>query len=180
MTPTMRIALLAALLLAPLASAGLTTDATSIDTRTGDTIVIHSTLHNDAATATPPTLVYLSLLDKRQGAPVDLEDWTANRSANVAPMAPGESVTQTWTLRALVSGDYEVYVITVPNATSTQPPMMSLPITIHVTQRTNLDPGGVLPVAIGLPLLLVGGIVATRRARSGSTSHLRPRQENDP
>lgn len=181
MKPTPFLVVLATLLIVPLASAGgLTTDATSLDMQTGDTIVIHSTLTNSETTTSPPTLVYLSLLDKKQGAPVDLEDWTANRSTNVPPLAPGESATQTWSLRALVSGEYDVYVISVPNATSTQTPRMSLPVAIHVTQRTNLNPGGVLPVAIGLPLVIGVGMIAIRHARSRSASTPPTRKENTP
>lgn len=99
---------------------------------------------------------------------MDLEDWTANRSTSLAPVPPGGSQTQAWTLRALTSGDFAVYVVVVPHGPlhGTDAPIMSAPVPIHVTQRTNLNPGGVLPVALGVPALIIGALATTRAWRS--------------
>ncbi|MHB8604113.1 MAG: hypothetical protein ACYDCK_02565 [Thermoplasmatota archaeon] len=157
----------AAMASAAAASTSITLDTTRLDMRTGDTIQVHSTVTNDGANPTSEGLVYLSLVETTQGVPVDLEDWTANRSAHVAPLAPHASATQTWTLRALVSGDFALYVVTIPNATLglASTPTMSHPLVIHVTQRTNLNPGGVLPIALGVPTLLILGAFGVRWKR---------------
>lgn len=152
---------------AAMASSAITLDTTRLDMRTGDTIQVHSTVTNDGANATSEALVYLSLVETMQGVPVDLEDWTANRSAHVAPLAPHASATQTWTLRALVSGDFALYVVAIPNGTvdGASAPTMSAPVIIHVAQRTNLNPGGVLPIALGVPALLILGALGIRWKR---------------
>lgn len=140
---------------------------TRADGLTGDTLTLQSQVTNDAATPTGPMLVYLSLVDITQGLPVDLEDWTANRSVSIPTLAAGETLAQTWTLKAIQKGDYVVYVVAMPNATTGDiPPVTSSAIYIHVTQRTNLNPGGVLPIVVGTPLLLAGALLLTRAQRS--------------
>lgn len=137
---------------------------TRVDSLTGDAITLHTQVTNDAATPTGATLVYLSLVDITQGLPVDLEDWTANRSVSIPTMAAGETLSQTWTLKAIQKGDYVVYVVAMPNATTGDaPPVTSSAIHIHVTQRTNLNPGGVLPIVVGTPIVLAGALARPRR-----------------
>lgn len=174
------LAFLALALASPLVQAStLTTDATTLDIKTGDSIQIHSTFTNTGPNATGPQLAYLTLIDVKQGVPVDLEDWTANRSTNLASVLPHASVTQTWTLRALTSGDFAVYVVAIPNGTTNakDTPIMSAPVQIHVTQRTNLNPGGVLPVALGIPVLIIGALAAMRATRSRNDDRNHARKE---
>lgn len=179
MSPRARASLLAALLLATAAggvprgdaaqgsgaaSPGLRVELnrTAMDARVGD--VLNFTSNVTAPSGTGPLLAYMSLVDLGSGMPVDLEDWAAHRSADVPRLAAGQAASQAWTLRAILRGDYVVYVVVIPNGT-TGDATVSPPLRVHIAQRTNLDPGGVLPVVAGAPLAMLGLLALTRWSR---------------
>ena len=84
--------------------------------------------------------------------------------------APGQSAEQTWTLDAILAGDYMVYMVLIPepdSPRSTSQPVASSGIHLTVEPFTNLNPGGVLPWALGVPLgmMLVTSVTYWRRRR---------------
>ena len=74
-----------------------------------------------------------------------------------------------WTVDPILKGDYLVYMVVAPKpigSTSTSQPITSSAIHLTVKQYTWLNPGNVLPLAIGMPAILTAvwlGLRALRR-----------------
>ena len=76
-------------------------------------------------------------------------------------MPPGGSRTLRWEVKAVNSGAFGAYVATVRPGTA-RPPITSPAVTISVASRRTLNSGGILPLAIGIPVLLGTGVVVVR------------------
>lgn len=172
---------------APSSSAAVTVSVnqTTVHARTGDLVNITSTVHNTGNASIGPATVYLTLMDVKTHAPLDLEDWAATRAHQIDSLDPGHSTTQNWSLKSIKGGTYRVYITVVPknDASGTQRPAavqrpvaVSPPVNIMLTQRNNLNPGNVLPTILGVPvglLALAGAVITVRRRK------LRPVDETD-
>jgi hypothetical protein len=103
------------------------------------------------------------------GDPVDPEDWSPERTQSIEPLAPGQAATLTWRVNAILSGDYMVYMVAIPEPAgpeATSRPVASAGIHLIVEPFTNLNPSGVLPVALGMPAgLSLGTVLLLRRRR---------------
>src|SRR3990172_5387681 len=108
------------------------------------------------------------------GEVVDPEDWSPQRTQHVPSLAPGKSATHSWRINEILDGDFMVYLVAIPSPDSretTSQPVASSGIHLSVTPFTRLNPGGVVPYAVGVPLALVLGmaLVFRRRRRSIDT-----------
>lgn len=124
----------------------------------GDEIEFTTTVTNADDVETPGMVVAMNIINLRKGDPVDPEDWSPERTQMLDPLAPGESAEQDWTVETVLDGEYMVYLTAIVKPGT--PEETTLPITspgIHLTvaafQDTN--PGGVLPVALGMPIGLI-------------------------
>jgi len=124
----------------------------------GDEVEFTTTVTNADAVATPPMVVAMNIINLGKSDPVDPEDWSPQRTQSVDPLQPGESAEQSWSVEAVLDGNYMVYLTAIVKPGT--PEQTTLPITspgIHLTvaafQDTN--PSGVLPVAIGMPIALI-------------------------
>ena len=113
----------------------------------------------------------MNIVKTGKGEPVDPEDWSPERTQQVDKLAPGESSEQTWTVEAILEGDYLVYLTVLPqpsgpNATSQPVSSPGHPPDGEVVREE--QPGGVLPVAIGTPvaLMLIAIVPIVRRRRA--------------
>jgi ABC-2 type transport system permease protein len=133
-------------------------DMDSAAINVGDEIEFTTTVTNADQVATPEMVVAMNIINLRKGDPVDPEDWSPERTQAVDALAPGESAEQDWSVEAVLDGDYMVYLTAIVKPGTAEE--TTLPITspgIHLTvaafQETN--PGGVLPVALGMPIALI-------------------------
>jgi uncharacterized repeat protein (TIGR01451 family) len=126
--------------------------------KTGDEIEFTTTVTNTGETASPELVVAMNIINLGKSDPVDPEDWSPERTQHVDALDPGGTAEQSWSVEGILDGNYMVYMTAIvkPGA----PAETTLPVTspgIHLTvqpyQSTN--PGGVLPVAIGMPLGLL-------------------------
>jgi hypothetical protein len=102
------------------------------------------------------------------GDVVDPEDWSPQRTQYLDTVAAGQSVSLGWRVNAILDGDYLVYMVAIPEPAgrdATSQPVASAGIHLTVTPFTRLNPRGVLPYAIGGPVLLALGIVYIYRRR---------------
>jgi hypothetical protein len=109
----------------------------------------------------------LSLVQVDQGheQPVDLEDWSAHKAIAVASLAPGAEITTAWPMRLIQSGQYRVVVSAVSRSGTALTP--SRFVDFNVAPKPVVESARVLPVALGVPgLLVVGLLVRKRRSRS--------------
>lgn len=150
--------------------------------RAGDSVEFKTVLTNTGKKRTAPLIVAMNIINlSKSGDVVDPEDWSPERTQYVDGLDPGKSVTLPWTVDAVLDGNYMVYLVGVPQPAG--PGASSQVVTspgLHLTigAFSNLNPSGVLPYTIGVPLavLVVIMLMLTLRRRrvdaggSGSTA----------
>jgi hypothetical protein len=132
----------------------------------GDRLRFWSTITNTGKKPLEGLVAWISLVEIDPGneQPVDLEDWSAHKAITGAVLGPDQSFKTDWPMRLIKGGDYRVIV----SATDrNSPTVFTSPIVeFHVRQKSVLQPGRILAVAAGIPLLMVGAIVL-RKSRRG-------------
>lgn len=133
-------------------------DVTAKTVRAGTPILYSTVVTNNGTTPTPPMIVAMNIINlNKSGDVVDPEDWSPQRTQYTEAVAPGQSVTLAWRINAILDGNFMVYMVGIPapdGAEATSHPVTSPGIHLTVTKYTRLNPGGVLPYAIGGPVLL--------------------------
>jgi hypothetical protein len=115
-------------------------------------------------------VAWISLVEIDPGneQPVDLEDWSAHKAITGATLGPDQSLRTDWPMRLIKGGDYRV-VVSVTDRGSKKV-FTSPTLQFHVRQKPVLQAGRVLPVAAGVPLLIIGLLLFHRtrqRLRKG-------------
>jgi ABC-2 type transport system permease protein len=147
----------------------ITIDMAYKTVKAGDHILYNTTVTNNGTADSPPLCLAMNIINlDAAGDIVDPEDWSPQRTQYVDVLPAGQSATHSWRVNAILDGDYLVYMVIIPepdgqNATSQV--TASSGIHLIVTPYTKLNPGGVLPFAIGVPILLVLGIIFLYRLR---------------
>ena len=98
--------------------------------------------------ATAPLNVAMNIVKTGKGEPVDPEDWSPERTQQVDKLAPGESSEQTWTVEAILEGDYLVYMTVLPQPSgpnATSQPVSSPAIHLTVKSFAKTNPGACSP-----------------------------------
>jgi hypothetical protein len=154
-------ALVATLLVAPGAqgAAGTAPVSVSVDrdriaTKLGEKFVFRSTIANRGSTPASGLIAHLNVLSLRDGVYVDPEDWSSSRTRYLSTIPAGGSVSLRWKLQAVTPGSLAVYVSVVPDVAAGRRPVNGPAIQLAVAQRRTLNSGGVLPLAVGMPVLL--------------------------
>ncbi len=126
--------------------------------RAGGTLLFKTVVTNDRPEPIRPVIVAMNIINlNAQGDVVDPEDWSPQRTQYVEPLGPGQSASLDWRVNAILDGNFMVYLVAIPapgSPDATSQPVASPGIHLTVTPYTKLNPGGVLPYAIGGPVLL--------------------------
>ena len=146
--------------------------------KTGDQVEFTTTVTNNGREKSPPMMVAMNIINLASGGdPVDPEDWSPQRTQAMEPLAPGQSADQEpWRVNAIYGGKYMVYMVVIPEPAgpqATSRPVASSGIHLTVTEVPRLNPGGVLPLAVGMPSGLALGTVlllGLRRRRIDTSS----------
>ena len=130
----------------------------------GDRVPVRATVTNSGSAATGRLVAHLDVVSLHEDVYVDPEDWSADRSVEVGPLAPGGRTTVDWTVRYVNAGEFDVYVVVLPTAPSTGADALAVSpaVRLAVASRQTLDPGGSLLVVVAVPVL-VGLLAAGRR-----------------
>jgi hypothetical protein len=141
-------------------------DRTTIRTDLGQTFSVRSTIRNEASAPATGLVAHLSVLSLRPGVYVDPEDWSTTRTRYLPPVPAGGSTTLTWRVTAVHSGSIGVYVAVLPSRGAGRP-VVAPTVRAEVAARKTVDAGGVVPIALGVPAVVVALIaaVAIRRRR---------------
>jgi len=135
----------------------------------GATVLYNTVVANTGGVASPPLIIAMNIINlDAEGEVVDPEDWSPQRTQYRDPLAPGETATLSWRINAILDGDFMVYMVGIPSpasAETTTRPVASSGIHLTVTPFTKLNPGGVLPYAIGGPVVLALVILFVYRHR---------------
>jgi ABC-2 type transport system permease protein len=139
-------------------------------TKTGDEFDFQTKVKNiDPHKQSGPLLVAMNIVNLGSGQPVDPEDWSPERTQAIDSLKPGQASELTWTIESILKGDYLIYMVVTPKpvgSTSTSQPVASSAIHLTVKPHTRLNPGGIMPLAIGTPTALTVvwlGLRAMRR-----------------
>ena len=137
----------------------------------GDHVPFNTEVTNAGAEQSSSLIVAMNIINlDAEGEIVDPEDWSPQRTQYIKSLAPNQSAKLAWQVDAILEGDYMVYMVVIPapdKAEETSQPIASQGIHLIVKPFTRLNPGGVLPYAIGGPLLmlLITFFVYRRRTR---------------
>jgi hypothetical protein len=141
--------------------------------RAGTPVEFKTVVANPGAEPSRPIIVAMNIINlDKQGEVVDPEDWSPQRTQYVEPLTPGQTATLSWRINAILDGDFMVYIVAIPAPSGreeTSQPVASSGIHLTVTPYTKLNPGGVLPYAIGGPALVAVGIFILYRIRRRQT-----------
>ena len=139
-------------------------DRDKISTRIGQHFEFTSTIQNATGRKLRRLVAHLNVLSLDPGAYVDPEDWSSHRTRYLPPVAAQSSVRLRWTVQAVNSGPIVVYVAVVdPRGTKTV--AVSPPLRAAVHRQRTLNSGGVLPLALAVPLGVALLLVPTIRRR---------------
>lgn len=132
--------------------------------RMGDRIQFHSAIENHGTTPVEGLIAWISLvqIDKGKEQPMDLEDWSAHKAVTVPSLAPGAAVQTDWPMRLIQSGRYRVVISVVGRNLNglTASPFVDF----QVQPKPVVESGRVLPVAFGVPLVILALLLWRRRA----------------
>jgi uncharacterized cupredoxin-like copper-binding protein len=138
----------------------------------GDHFTLRSTIVVTGDLATQPMMAHLNVASLTGDVYVDPEDWSPSRSKQVEALQPGQSVTLTWDLQAVNSGTFDIYVVLLPNGRTDAgdgPLVVTSPVYATVTGKQTPNPGGALPIVLGIPAVL-GLVLLGSRYRRRSTA----------
>jgi ABC-2 type transport system permease protein len=147
----------------------ITVDLDYTIVKAGDKITYNTVLSNSGTEPSPPLSVAMNIINlDAAGDIVDPEDWSPQRTQYLESLAPGQSTKFSWIVNAILDGDYLVYMTLIPEPAgqkATSQPVSSSAIHVTVTPFTKLNPRGVLPYAVGGPIVLLLGMSLLRRHR---------------
>jgi hypothetical protein len=138
------------------ADAGLSIKILSAKTLSGtagDYATVKGEISNASSTPLSNITTYLSLVDTGTKLPVDLEDWSAEKGLFIGTIESGQTLPLEWKIHFVKSGTYTLSIIA--NIEGQEKPVTSVLTYFNVAQKINLDPGHVLPVALGEPVLIL-------------------------
>jgi hypothetical protein len=149
------------------AGLSVTVDRARISTQLGREFVFHSTVTNRSSKASSGLIAHLNVLSLRKGTYVDPEDWSGERTRYLGVIPAGRSTLITWTMKAVNDGSFGVYVAVLPRSGEARPPLTAPAIHVAVTKRRTLNSGGILPLALGIPIFLGLVTLGLRLSRRG-------------
>ena len=137
--------------------------------KTGDSIPFETIVTNTGTEQSPSMILAMNIINlSKEGDVVDPEDWSPRRTEYIEPLASNESITISWTVNAVLDGNFMVYVVAIPQPESaeTSSQIAASPgLHLTVAKFASLNPSGVLPFAIGVPIVLVLAIFVLFRIR---------------
>jgi hypothetical protein len=144
----------------------VTNDRSRVSTELGRSFSFRSTIANRSSVATEPLVAHLNILSVRPGVYVDPEDWSGDRTRYIGSLPANGTRELVWEIQAVNDGSLAAYITVLPQDDVGRPPVSGPAVRISVAKRTTLNSGGILPLAIGIPLalgLLAGGVHLRRR-----------------
>ena len=148
-------------------SVTVTIDPATANVVLGDNLDLRVVVTNNGSETAPPLVVHLDITDPNQSTSVDPEDWTATLSKPIGAIPAGETATVEWTIQPISGGTFATYAVVLSAGADSVAASNVLQVTV-ADQRT-LNPGGILPVAIGAPIIVGTLLVAQLRAARRTT-----------
>ena len=119
----------------------------------GDYVTVQGQITNTSTSSLSDVTTYLSLVDNQNKLPVDLEDWSAEKGLFIGTIDGGATLPLDWKIHFVKAGNYSLIIVA--EAASSQVPQVSTVTHFDVAPKKNLNPGQVLPVALGTPIVIL-------------------------
>ncbi len=119
----------------------------------GDYVTVQGEIQNTDTAAVSDVTTYLSLVDTGTKLPVDLEDWSAEKGLYIGSIDAGQTLPLSWKIHFVKAGTYSLIIVA--EAGGNEAPQVSTITHFNVAPKRNLNPGQVLPVALGTPIVLL-------------------------
>ena len=140
----------------------ITIDTTHAMVKTGDKVFFETTVTNQDSAESVPLILAMNIINlDSEGDVVDPEDWSPERTQYLESLGAGESAQQEWELSTILAGDYMVYLVLIPApgaAEVSSQPLTSPGIHVTVERFVSANPGGILPYAIGGPVVVLAAM----------------------
>jgi hypothetical protein len=137
----------------------ISVDQATASLKAGDPLLFDTTVANRGGSTSPPLIVAMNIINlDSEGDVVDPEDWSPERTQYIQQLNAGQEAQLSWRVNAILAGDYMVYMVLIPEpgaAEASSQPVTSSGIHLVVAEFTELNPGGVLPIVVVVPVLLV-------------------------
>ena len=140
--------------------------ARTLDGVAGDYVTVAARIENTSGQAVSDVTTYLSLVDTADKLPVDLEDWSAEKGLYIGVIDPGQALPLEWKIHFVKAGRFALTIVALVAGQET--PVASPLVYFRIEPRNSLDPGHILPVALGTPVVLgflLLSLSARRRVR---------------
>lgn len=125
-------------------------------------LTIHVT--NNGTSDSAALALHIDITSPTRSGSVDPEDWTSRLTRRVGVIGAGQTTSLDWTIKPISGGDFTAYAVALPE--SGDPEVWpSNGVRLDVQERRTLNPEGVLPVAVGAPIV-IGALLLTRIRRS--------------
>lgn len=118
----------------------------------GDYVTVEGTIKDIGDKPLNDIVTYLSLVDNETKLPVDLEDWSAEKGLYIGTIGADQTLPLNWKIHFVKAGTYSLIIVA--EAAGYDFPQASSIVQFNVNPKTNLNPGEVLPVALGTPVAL--------------------------
>ena len=119
----------------------------------GDYVTVEGQIQNMGTTTLNDITTYLSLVDTGTKLPVDLEDWSAEKGLYIGSIDAGQTLPLSWKIHFVKAGTYSLIIVA--EAGGNEVPQVSTITHFNVAPKKNLNPGQVLPVALGTPIVIL-------------------------
>lgn len=119
----------------------------------GDYVTVEGTIKDIGDKPLNNIVTYLSLVDNGSKLPVDLEDWSAEKGLYIGTIDAGQTLPLRWKIHFVKAGTYSLIIVA--EAAGYDLPQASSIVQFNVSPKINLNPGEVLPVALGMPVVLI-------------------------
>lgn len=134
----------------------------------GESLNLRVTVTNSTTGPTPSLVIHLDITDPTKSTSVDPEDWTTTLTQTVGVLAPRARISVDWTVQPVAGGTYAVYAVALPADFDSETVSSNI-LRVEVQDRRVLNPGGILPVAVGAPAL-VGALLVIQIRLARRTS----------
>jgi hypothetical protein len=119
----------------------------------GDYVTVNAQIRNTSQQPITDITTYLSLVDTQNKLPVDLEDWSAEKGLYIGTIEPDQILPLNWKIHFVKAGTYSLIIVAI--RAGSEIPQVSGITSFQVNPKRNLNPGQVLPVALGTPIVLI-------------------------
>ena len=135
----------------------------SVDVQLGQSVEVAVSVTNQGSTPTEPLAVHLDITDPSESGSVDPEDWTPTLTQQAGVVEPGATVTLNWVLQPISGGNFSVYAVALSPA-DRHIHATAEAIDFAVIHQRTLNPVGVLPIALAMPIA-IGGVLLVQWRR---------------